>query len=211
MSGNITNNQREILFARSTVTSTPEYLSSTGHALNVNATISGTGSVNLAQVGGANIALGQTTMSASLPVTLASNQSALSTTVTNIGPGAGIGDVRIVNTNAAAVKAASTPVVLADPALVVAMSPFSFSHIATAATTTVKSGAGVLHSITVNSLGTVASTTTAYDNTAGSGTVIGILNTLTLSGAFIYDLAFATGLTLVTTGTVAPDITVVYK
>lgn len=38
---------------------------------------------NLTQVGGASIALGQTTMSASLPVTIASNQSALSVTATN--------------------------------------------------------------------------------------------------------------------------------
>lgn len=87
----------------------------------------------------------------------------------------------------------------------------SYTHISTAATTTIKSGAGTLHIITVNSLGTVASTTTIYDNTAGSGTVIGVINTLTLSGPFTFDIAFATGLTLVTTGTVAPDITVSYR
>jgi hypothetical protein len=88
---------------------------------------------------------------------------------------------------------------------------FSYSHIDTATTTTVKSGAGVLHSINVNSKGTVASTITVYDNTAGSGTVIAILDSLTLSGTFVFDVSFATGLTLVTTGTVAPDITVSYR
>lgn len=87
----------------------------------------------------------------------------------------------------------------------------SFNHISTAATTTVKSGAGFLHSITVNALGTVASSATIYDNTAGSGTVIAIINTLNLSGTFTYDIAFSTGLTIVTTGTVAPDITVSYR
>lgn len=48
-------------------------------AINVNALItpSGTQDTNLVKVGGAAISLGQTTMSASLPVTIASNQSAL--------------------------------------------------------------------------------------------------------------------------------------
>jgi len=87
----------------------------------------------------------------------------------------------------------------------------TFAHISTATTTTVKSGAGTLHIVTVNSLGTVASTTTIYDNTAGSGTVIGVINTLTLSGPFTFNIAFTVGLTLVTTGTVAPDITVSYR
>lgn len=87
----------------------------------------------------------------------------------------------------------------------------SYAHIATATTTVVKSGAGSLHSIIVNTKGTVASTITAYDNTAGSGTVIAVIDSLTLSGLFTYDIAFTTGLTLVTTGTVAPDITVSYR
>lgn len=45
-------------------------------------TPSGTQDVNLTKVGGASIALGQTTMSGSLPVTIASNQSALTITGT---------------------------------------------------------------------------------------------------------------------------------
>lgn len=88
---------------------------------------------------------------------------------------------------------------------------YSFSHISTATTTTVKSGAGVIHTLTVNNLGTVASVTTVYDNTAGSGTAIAVINTLAGQESYVYDIAFATGLTLVTTGTVAPDITVSYR
>lgn len=88
---------------------------------------------------------------------------------------------------------------------------FSYTHISTATTTTVKSGAGFLHNLVVNTLGTVASTCTIYDNTAGSGTVIGVINTLALGGTFSFDVSFSTGLTLVTTGTVAPDITVSYR
>lgn len=87
----------------------------------------------------------------------------------------------------------------------------SYSHIATSTTTTVKSGAGTLKRVTVNSLGTVASITTVYDSLTATGTVIAIINTLALSGPFDYDIQFNTGLTIVTTGTVAPDITVSYK
>lgn len=113
--------------------------------------------------------LGQTTMAASVPVAIASNQSTLN--VQQVG--------------------------------------YSFQNITTSTTTVVKSGAGVLHIVNVNTLGTVASIVTIYDNTAGSGTKIGTINSLTLSGAFQFDIAFATGLTLVTTG--APDITVSYR
>lgn len=87
----------------------------------------------------------------------------------------------------------------------------SYAHISTSTTTTVKSGAGTLKAIIVNTLGTVASTTTIYDNTAGSGTVIGVINTLALGGTFTFDVQFTTGLTIVTTGTAAPDLTVSYK
>lgn len=88
---------------------------------------------------------------------------------------------------------------------------YSFTNITTATTTVVKSGAGVLHGITINTKGTVASTVTIYDNTAGSGTKIGIIDSLNLSGPFLFDAIFATGLTIVTTGTAAPDITVTYR
>lgn len=88
---------------------------------------------------------------------------------------------------------------------------WSFTNISTSTTTTVKSGAGTFHLACINTLGTVASTCTFYDNTAGSGTIIAIINSLTLSGSFTYDISFATGLTVVTTGTAAPNLTVAYK
>lgn len=88
---------------------------------------------------------------------------------------------------------------------------YSSTNITTATTTTVKTGAGVLHSITVNSKGTIASSVVAYDNTAGSGTKLATVDSLDLSGTFTYDAAFSTGLTIVTTGTVAPDITVAWR
>lgn len=89
----------------------------------------------------------------------------------------------------------------------------TFSNITTATTTTIKSGSGFLHTLTINT--TVASgVITIYDNTAGSGTKIAtITNPLTLLQmgplTATYDLAFSTGLTIVTTG--AQDITVTYR
>jgi hypothetical protein len=86
-----------------------------------------------------------------------------------------------------------------------------FRNITTATTTVVKTGAGVLRGITINTKGTIASSVTIYDNTAGSGTKIATIDSLNLAGQFEYDIAFATGVTVVTTGTVAPDITVSYR
>jgi hypothetical protein len=88
---------------------------------------------------------------------------------------------------------------------------YTYSHLAANATTTVKSGAGTLHAIVINTQG-ATDTITMYDNTAGSGTVIGVINDGSTSAVSIpYDIAFATGLTLVVAGTTSPDITVSYK
>ena len=88
---------------------------------------------------------------------------------------------------------------------------FTYNHIVAATTTTVKTGAGVLHSISINSKGTIASITTIFDSTTGSGAVIGIVDSLKLFGSMTMDVQFTNGLTIVTTGTVAPDITVSYR
>lgn len=83
----------------------------------------------------------------------------------------------------------------------------TFAYISTATTTAVKSGSGVLEKIIVSTVGS-SSTATIYDNTAGSGTVIGVINTDSL-GTYHYGGRFGTGLTIVTVGT--PKITVVYR
>lgn len=71
-------NNIDVISATSSVSGRQEYLHSTNHALDVNlASDIIIGNINLTEVGGANIVLGQTTMSASLPVTIASNQTAL--------------------------------------------------------------------------------------------------------------------------------------
>lgn len=87
---------------------------------------------------------------------------------------------------------------------------FSYSNLATNATTTVKSGAGYLHTLVINTKGT-ATTATIYDNTAGSGTKIATVDTTLSTTAFVYDVSFATGLTVVTAGTTPADLTVSYR
>jgi len=88
---------------------------------------------------------------------------------------------------------------------------WSVSHKATNATTTAKSGAGVLHAITINTKGASSNTITVYDNTAGSGTVMAVIDSTASVGTLIYDASFATGLTVVTATGTAPDITVTYR
>jgi hypothetical protein len=84
----------------------------------------------------------------------------------------------------------------------------NFRNIAAAATTVVKTGAGTLERIVINT--TAASTITVYDNTAGSGTKIATIAASPVIGSnFVYGALFSTGLTIVTAG--ASDITVVYS
>lgn len=84
---------------------------------------------------------------------------------------------------------------------------FSGTNITTATTTTVKSGAGFLHAITINT--TAAGTITIYDNTAGSGTKIGIIKASVVEQTLTYNVSFTTGLTIVTAA--ASDITVSWR
>lgn len=87
----------------------------------------------------------------------------------------------------------------------------SYSHITANTTTTIKTGIGILKKIVVNTKGASSNIATVYDNTTGTGTVIAVIDTTSEIGAMEYDLAFTTGLTIVTaTGTPA-DLTVVYS
>jgi hypothetical protein len=86
-----------------------------------------------------------------------------------------------------------------------------YSHLTTAATTVLKYGAGKLHRIAVNDM-VSATACTIYDNVTAGAPIIGVIT----PGAkavqpftMEYDLPFATGLTIVTTGTW--DLTIVYE
>jgi hypothetical protein len=87
--------------------------------------------------------------------------------------------------------------------------PYKYNHIAGAATTTVKTGVGILHTISLNTPAT--GTISIFDNTAGSGTTIAIINATTsvVPTTLDYDVGFNTGLTIVSSA--SQDITVSYS
>lgn len=80
-------------------------------------------------------------------------------------------------------------------------------NITNATTTTVKSGSGVLQKLIIGT--TAAGAITIYDNTAGSGTIIAKFKSSMPEGSYAIDVAFTTGLTVVTAA--ASDISVVYR
>lgn len=84
-----------------------------------------------------------------------------------------------------------------------------YSHQTANGTFTIASLPCVLHRIDINTAG-VADTITVYDNTAGSGTVVAVINDANAS-SYVFDVGLAIGLTLVVAGTTPPDITVVYR
>lgn len=84
------------------------------------------------------------------------------------------------------------------------------NDISTNTTTTVKSGAGFLHTLTINTKGASSNVLTVYDNTAGSGTKIATIDTTTGVTTLTFDVGFATGLTIVTATGTAADVTVSY-
>ena|ERR1700694_5974507 len=86
---------------------------------------------------------------------------------------------------------------------------YNYTHISTAATTTVKSGTGTLSRIVVNTIGGT-STLVIYDSVTGSGTVIGAFTTL-VQGSFNMNIAFTNGLTIVTAGVTQADVTIIWK
>lgn len=87
---------------------------------------------------------------------------------------------------------------------------YNAAHITSQTTTVVKTGQGVLHTITINNPAATA-TVTIYDNTSAAGTTLGIVTVPSspLPVTLTYDITFTTGLTIVT-ATADSDITVSY-
>lgn len=113
-----------------------------------------------------------------------------------------------------ATMAASVPVVLASnhSGIVTKKSASSYAHLNSTGTTTIKSGAGILRRVVINTDGSMSNTFTVYDNTSGSGTVIAAIDTGNgVSGHFEYNVAFSTGLTVVNASGTSADITVIYE
>lgn len=120
-------------------------------------------------------------------------------------------DVQVDNTSGLPFKQLSTGGAAHVTRIATANGGYSFLNLAANATTTVKTGAGFLHTMTINTKGATANTVTVYDNTAASGTKIGTFDTTLGQQTFVFDIAFSTGLTaIIATGTAA-DITFTYK
>jgi hypothetical protein len=83
----------------------------------------------------------------------------------------------------------------------------SYTHLNANGTTVVKSGAGWLHTLTINIKGASGNTVTVYDNTAGSGTVIAVIDPTQNLVTLTFDAAFTVGLTVVIATGTAADIT----
>lgn len=84
---------------------------------------------------------------------------------------------------------------------------YEYKYISTATTTQVKTGTGVLHAIVVS--GALAGAVSVIDNTTGSTINIGTLKASAPAGTYTFDVAFTTGLRIITAG--ADAITVVYR
>jgi hypothetical protein len=108
-----------------------------------------------------------------------------------------------------AVRVTDRPVGTSAYGLNVRPVPYCYHQVNRNATTTIKSGAGILHAVAINGAGS-RWTITVYDNTAGDGTVLATI-TPAAGTTLIYDVQFATGCTLVTSGAVAGDVTVSYQ
>jgi len=91
-----------------------------------------------------------------------------------------------------------------------------FTHSLVAEDTAVKSGAGVLHSLTFScdDAAPTAGTIDVYDNTAGSGTKIyseTFTTTAFRGNTVVLDVAFTTGLYIDFTTTADINVTVAYR
>ncbi len=82
-------------------------------------------------------------------------------------------------------------------------------NVSAAITSVVYTGAGMLHTVCVNTKGTAAK---VYLDVTGTGTnnLMATIDTSLGVGCFLYDVAFSTGLTIVTTGATT-DLTAAYR
>jgi len=92
--------------------------------------------------------------------------------------------------------------------IVINTGTYFYENLTGSATTTVKPAAGTLGRVVVNTAAGGAGSIIVYDNTAGSGAIIATIDAQQ-PGNYEYNVPFAIGLTLVTSG--GPDVTVIYR
>ena len=78
------------------------------------------------------------------------------------------------------------------------------------ATTLVKTGEGVLVSITINTKGATGNTLKIYDGLTASGTLLATIDTTASIGTLTFNAKFSTGLCIVIATGTAADVTVSY-
>ena len=94
----------------------------------------------------------------------------------------------------------------------VMQAPFDALNIpAGTATTLVKTGPGMLHSVTINTKGASSNTLKIYDGVDANGTLLATIDTTVTWGPLPYDIGFQIGLTLVSATGTGADITVSYR
>ena len=117
--------------------------------------------------------------------------------------------IRILRTCAWWAEAALDALPTTPLAVPVPEEPGAYRCIDANGTVVCKAGAGALRRIVINAAGN-NSTATVYDNTAGTGTRIATLD-CSVTGAREYGVAFSVGLTVVLSGGLPGDITVVFE
>jgi hypothetical protein len=85
---------------------------------------------------------------------------------------------------------------------------YAYSYANMSATTTVKSGAGILHALVIGTVGSITAITIA-DATSGTSPAIATTGTPT-QGTLYFDCSFNTGLTITITGT-GGNVTAIYQ
>jgi hypothetical protein len=83
---------------------------------------------------------------------------------------------------------------------------YSYTHITTNTTTSIKTGAGILNSVVINNPG---ATWTVTINDGGN--TIGVISPTSSMNTLIYETSFNSGLSIVTAGTTPGDITVTWQ
>lgn len=78
------------------------------------------------------------------------------------------------------------------------------------ATTVVKAASGTLHAIVINTSGAASNTITVYDNTAGSGTVVALIDGTSVPKTLLYDADMLTGITIVSATGTGADLTILW-
>jgi hypothetical protein len=87
---------------------------------------------------------------------------------------------------------------------------YTYKHINSNTSAIVKSGAGVLYSVAINTKGASSNTITLYDGLSSAGTVIATIDTTANTQSILYNVAYSTGLFFQTQTGTAGDFTIAY-